>query len=161
MDNYIDVPTSGYAIGASPQILRTTGIGSCIAICLFDKNKKMGALTHIMLPKSHDIDDNPLRYNNTAIPMVVAKLEELRVQKCDLVAQIIGGANMFPSLWSGENSVGDSNIAAAKKILEEMGIPIEREDIGGNSGRSLEFELEYGKVLVVSKDKINDKNIIG
>lgn len=150
--NYIDVGTSDFAIDHKPKILRTTGIGSCIVICLYDKTTTTGALAHVMLPHQHNDDHDPGRYLDSAIPIVIAQLKKQNILINNLVATIVGGANMFPDLWSGENSVGTSNINTIKQILKELNIPIVLEVVGGSSGRSLEFELEYGKVNIYDKN---------
>lgn len=147
-NNYIDVATSSFAIGQPPQILHTSGIGSCMVICLYDTISKTGALGHIMLPHQHENDNEPLRYLDSALPIILSKF----VHKQNLVATLVGGANMFPDLWSGEKSVGNQNILTIKKILKELNIPIVKEDTGGNSGKSLEFELEHGIVNVYDKN---------
>ena len=68
-----------------------------------------------------------------------------------LQAKLFGGANMFEALqeWSGE-SIGQRNISCARETLEEMGIEVLAEDVGGNFGRTLIFSLESGKVTVKS-----------
>lgn len=141
----MDVKTADFAIAKSPEILTTSGIGSCIVICLYDKNQGIGALGHMMLPRGHSSDTNKLRYVNSAIPHILNELKKV-APFLHLQASLFGGANMFPELWSGEESVGTSNIAMARQTLHQLNIEIIKEDIGGTRGRSLEFSLEDGTV---------------
>ena len=131
----IEVATGDYKIAHVPEIIKTSGIGSCIVIILYDPSAKFGALAHIMLPQ---------KIESTLSLM----LNELHT-KSNLVAKIYGGANMFPDLWSGDNSIGSLNIKNAREILAKLELPIVQEDVGGEHGRSLEFDLENGNVEVL------------
>jgi len=44
--------------------------------------------------------------------------------------------------------IGQKNILVAKDILEEYKIAIVAEDVGGQNGRKIQFDLERGKVLL-------------
>lgn len=41
-----------------PNILVTLGLGSCVGVCLYDKESKISGMVHIMLPYSHQIKNN-------------------------------------------------------------------------------------------------------
>ncbi|MBI2031908.1 MAG: chemotaxis protein CheD [Candidatus Levybacteria bacterium] len=154
--NKIVVKISDFAIGHDPQVLTTQGIGSCIAICLYEKEKKIGALAHIMLPQtvripSDGTQTNPLRFVNSALPVVISELEKVGVDKEKVSAKIIGGAHMFKMLDGIEDDLGSKNLKATEEFLTTNGIKIDSEDVGGNVGRSLEFDLASGVVKVMTK----------
>ena len=44
--------------------------------------------------------------------------------------------------------IGQKNILVAKEILKEYKISIVAEDVGGQNGRKIQFDLERGKVLL-------------
>lgn len=159
-NNLIDVKTAEFAIGKAPQRLTTMGIGSCVVICLYDRVKKMGGLAHIMLPDSSksitDSNDSDKvncigRFVDTALPAIIEKLKTEGVEKENLVAKIVGGAHMFQSLRESSNDLGTRNIKRAVEGLKASGIPLDKEEVGGNVGRSLEFDLETGIVKVITK----------
>ncbi len=52
LEEQMKVGIADYKIGTSPQKLITLGLGSCVGIALYDKVKKVGGLSHIMLPDS-------------------------------------------------------------------------------------------------------------
>jgi len=152
----IIVRISDFAIGRAPAVLVTQGIGSCVAVCLYEKEQKLGALAHIMLPKTIKITTdgdkvNPLRFVNTALPIVIKELEKEGAVKEGLSAKLVGGAHMFRVLGSAEDDLGAKNIKAAEELLAGVGIKIDNEEVGGNVGRSLEFDLETGVVNVTTK----------
>lgn len=152
MSEVVEVKTSDFAVGGAPQVLATQGIGSCVAICLYDKVKKIGALAHIMLPKSGDKEVNPLRFVDTALPVVLEKLERRGAKRENLQAKIVGGAHMFRAL-GGENpkDLGTRNVEVAEEILKKEGIEIDSKDVGDNVGRSVAFFLDSGIVKVTTK----------
>lgn len=65
-------------IAKSPDRLITLGLGSCVGIALIDINNKIVGLSHIMLPdsKSFSANNNPMKYADTAIPMLIERLIE-------------------------------------------------------------------------------------
>ena len=68
-----------------------------------------------------------------------------------LVAKITGGANMFETSYQTLiNSIGARNAKSARETLAELGIPLLAEEIGGNRGRSVEFDLSTGTMIVCS-----------
>jgi len=155
-NNKIIVKISDFAVGRAPQVLLTQGIGSCVAVCLYQKEQKIGALVHIMLPKAIKIaidgdQINPLRFVSTALPLVVRELEKVGITRESLSAKLVGGAHMFKVLGGAGNDLGAKNISAAEEYLVSSGIKIDNEDVGGNVGRSLEFDLTTGVVKVTTK----------
>jgi len=44
--------------------------------------------------------------------------------------------------------IGQKNVLVAREILKEYRIPIVAEDIGGQNGRKIQFDLARGKVLM-------------
>ena len=145
MQQTIEVSTADFAVAGQPTILQSRGVGSCVVICLYDNTHRLGALCHIMLPKRPEgADLNPLRFADTAIPMVLDKLTQMGGQRDGLFAYIVGGANMFQNLGTFVNKIGDQNVAAVQTILTQLGIPIRSTDVGGNQGRSVSFSLDSG-----------------
>lgn len=147
-DERIEVKTADFSIGKAPQILETRGIGSCVAVCLYEKNKKIGALMHIMLPKSNEDQLNPLRFADTAFALVFKEFEKLAVSKKNLDAKIVGGASMFQITEESIGNIGTRNIKSVESILQNEGISLHSKDTGGTVGRSLEFFLDTGIVEV-------------
>ena len=65
--NLINVGIADYAISSSPDILRTI-LGSCVGICLYDPELKIGGMCHIMLPSMKDtleVDEKIRRLGHT------------------------------------------------------------------------------------------------
>ena len=149
MDQKITINASEYAIGFAPQVLATDGVGSCVAICLYNANKKAGALLHIMLPTSTGDGLNPLRFADTALRYILDKLEAIKLSKSDFCAKLVGGAHMFKSAGPMMD-LGKENLYHVGRILQENNIKIVASDVGGHIGRSLEFDLNTGLVKITT-----------
>ncbi|MBP2033230.1 chemotaxis protein CheD [Clostridium algifaecis] len=136
---------------ASPDVIMTIGLGSCIGIVMYDRIKCIGGLAHIMLPDSTQFKNvkNPMKFADLAIPMLIEKLEKLGVNKRNLKSKIAGGASMFNfSDKSMIMDVGNRNGKSVKEILNKYSIPILAEDLGGNKGRTMIFDTYDGSVKI-------------
>lgn len=129
-----------------PDVLVTYALGSCVGICLMDSVAGVGGLSHIMLPDSKQVTNGaamPMRYADTAIPMLVNKMTMLGANRSRLKAKIAGGAVMFATT-SDRFNIGERNIQAVKAALRKEGIPIVAEDTGLDYGRTVFFYPETG-----------------
>ncbi len=139
-------------VAESPYVLRCVGIGSCIAVAIYDKAVTMGGLAHNMLPQIAESSDksSPARYSDAAIVMMIKEMKERNVSVCNLKAKIFGGANMFSDIISSDSTmnVGRRNISAVREELMKHGIEIVAEDVGGHVGRSVLFDMRDGSVVV-------------
>ena len=138
------------AISKSPDILATYALGSCVGICLYDKQNQIGGLAHILLPISSN-KDQPMKFADTAIPLLLDKLQKNGALKAYMTAKIVGGAQMFATNNNQTSSVaqiGQRNVEAVKDTLRKLGIRIIAEDTGLNYGRSVFFDLATGVVKV-------------
>lgn len=132
--------------------MTSIGLGSCVAVMIYDKKRGIGTMAHVMLPDNGGKCDRPGKYANTAIPILINELIQAGCQKRSLEAKIAGGASMFKS-FKGNLDIGERNAAALRDLLQKHSIPIVGEDIGGTSGRSIHyFPLEKGRVKVKRAD---------
>jgi len=147
----IRVKMADLNVGKEDDILITSGLGSCVGIALYDSRTKVGGLAHIMLPKAPNNrkNNNPAKYADTAIRLLLDELERARASKRRLVAKIAGGAQMFK--FDNANSqmqIGARNAEAVKEILKKEKIKLLAEDVGKDYGRTMEFHLKDNKVLI-------------
>lgn len=138
-------------VALPPDKLITLGLGSCIGIALYDSFTKIAGLAHIMLPDSTAFtnQNNPMKFADMAIPMLVEKMKRMGAKKTNLKAKIAGGASMFT--FAEKNSmmdIGSRNGKAVKDVLKNLDIPIVCEDLGGNLGRTMIVEADTGKVFI-------------
>lgn len=147
MEEKINVGIGDFKVANSPKLIQTIGLGSCVAICLYDKKQEIGGLAHILLPDSKlaGAEVNPLRFADKAIDLM---LKQMQKKGCEhIVAKIFGGASMFKNV-ANVADIGERNIESVKKILKKNGIRIIAEDTGGEQGRSVWFDTSDGSVVV-------------
>lgn len=156
MNNTIQVGIAELKTGKSPEKIITIGLGSCVGVTLYDPINKIGGMVHIMLPNSKEIknNDNVAKFADTGIPKLLQEVIKKGAKKNNIVAKMAGGAQMF-NLSTNNNAlrIGDRNIIATKKILQELNIPIKANDTGQNYGRTIILDLNTGGLLVRSIGK--------
>lgn len=126
-------------------MLSAYGVGSCVVIVLYDAVVKIGGLAHIMLPYGNDTSS---RYPKGALMKMLQYMSTRGVCQRDITAKIIGGASMFDTFK--RHGIGKQNVERTREELHTLGIPIVAEDVFGQSGRSVFFNLSNGEVLVRS-----------
>ena len=149
--NVIRVGMADLNIATAPDSLRTTGLGSCVGIALYDPQAKVAGLAHIMLPTSANgaAEANRPKYANTAVPMLLEMMAQHGADRRRIIAKLAGGAQMFT--FAGQSDlmrIGPRNVEAVKEALKLYTIPIKAEDTGGNCGRTIELSGQNGSLLV-------------
>ncbi|MCI3919001.1 chemotaxis protein CheD [Paenibacillus sp. TRM 82003] len=153
--NLVKVGMADLNVTSRGGMLRTTGLGSCVGVTLYDPIAKVAGMAHVMLPSSEIAKDNNLnkaKYADTAIPELLLKLQEIGGVLGRLEAKLAGGAQMFMFSTPGADTmrIGPRNVEACKAGLQLYSIPIRAEDTGGNYGRTIEIECETGKLSIRS-----------
>ncbi|EDP69273.1 Chemotaxis protein CheD [Carnobacterium sp. AT7] len=150
MSDELRVGISDYKVAQQPDSLITVGLGSCVGIALYDPKTKIGGLSHIMLPDSSAFKDTNKveKFADLAVPHMVSEINKL-TNNNPLVAKIAGGASMFQfSKDLPHGSIGDRNILAVEKVLQQLGIPLLAAHTGGNMGRTMIIDLATFTVTV-------------
>jgi len=131
--------------------LVTLGLGSCVAICLHDPAVQVAGMAHILLPNKSlsRTTDNPAKFPQSAIPLLIEKMTALGAERGRLTARLIGGAAMFGNLSpSGAVQMGERNVVASRQVLQDHGIAVKAEATGGTVGRSVRMQAVDGLLMV-------------
>lgn len=148
--NEITVDTGKLIVSRDPRILITSALGSCVALTLYDKAQKLGGMLHYILPENPGGKKRE-KYADTGINLLLEKILELNAKKKDLVAKMVGGAIMFEEFMDDiETSIGKRNVKKGKEVLKDLGIKLMSQDVGGNYGRSIKFQLSNGHIHITS-----------
>jgi chemotaxis protein CheD len=132
--------------------LVTIGLGSCVAIALYDVQQRVAGLAHVLLPDPSVARDtsNPARFASTAVPALLAEMRALGARG-PLAGKLAGGAALFGNLLgSGGAQMGARNVAAARAALASLRIPVVAEETGGTEGRSVSLDVTSGVLTVRS-----------
>jgi chemotaxis protein CheD len=150
IDEAIIVGVGEYRTINGPGKLACIGLGSCVAIAIYDIQSKIGGLAHAMLPRYAEGRDkvNAEKYADSAIMLMVDDLIEMGAVKSRLRAKIAGGAHMFSFLSSGTLNIGERNCKAAKETLKGEKIRLVGEHLGGTRGRTVIFNTADGSYRI-------------
>lgn len=153
----INVGMAEWKAAQSPESLKTSGLGSCVAVIIYDPYKKMAAMAHVMLPDSK-MSTIPVRqmgkYADTAIPHMIDNLLRRGALSARLLAKLAGGSQMFNfKSHSTALSIGARNVEACVGMLKQHRIPIVQQDTGGANGRTVEFFCEDSRMTVKTVTK--------
>jgi chemotaxis protein CheD len=149
----IVVPIGGINVSSDPHtVLLTYALGSCVALLMYDGLAHIAGLTHVMLPASRvntrKGTENPGLFADTAVPALLQALEAAGAQRPNLVAKVVGGAEMLSS--AGSLAIGARNVAALETALAAASIPVAARDVGGRHSRSVEARVADGIAVVTS-----------
>ncbi|MBO8170994.1 MAG: chemotaxis protein CheD [Bacillaceae bacterium] len=156
MSKIVKVGMADLNVAVSPDKIRTTGLGSCVGVVLYDSMIKVAGMAHVMLPSSEIARDktNPAKFADTAIPLLLEKMEKLGAVRRRLTAKMAGGAQMFSFSTGGDAMrIGQRNVEACKSVLEQLKIRLVAEDTGGNYGRTIEMDAETGILMIKTVSK--------
>ncbi|SEP57767.1 chemotaxis protein CheD [Piscibacillus halophilus] len=134
-----------------PQMLMTSGLGSCVGLVIYDETLSVAGLAHIMLPDSSLSRQNDFKvgkFADTGTDELINLLLKEGSKITNLKAKIAGGAQMFKTTSGNKLNIGNKNVLAVEEKLNQIGIPIVSKDIGGHNGRSIEFNLETFKLKI-------------
>jgi chemotaxis protein CheD len=145
------VKVADWAVERGDGVIVTLGLGSCVAIMLYDAEAAVGGMAHVLLPSRSLARDatHPAKFPETAVPLLVEHLTALGGVRARLVAKLAGGASMFAQLLSpGSMQMGERNVVAVREVLRRHSIPIVAEAVGGERGRSVRFHVKSGRVEI-------------
>jgi chemotaxis protein CheD len=137
---------AGQAIVTSAPALISTVLGSCVSVCLRDKETGVGGLNHFLLPGIPSDEANNLNRGLTSTAALIRSMLNRNASIDTLEAKVFGGCN---SLYQNDiYRVGERNIAIALAVLKAFEIRVVAKHVGGNHGRKIIFNTATGKVRV-------------
>ena len=115
----IKVGMADLAVCKAPQKLITTGLGSCVGVCLYDPGKKLGGLAHIMLPDSTQAKNiqNLAKYADTGIAETINKLIQIGADRNRITQKLpvglkcsICGDQQYYAYWRKKRRSSKNNL---------------------------------------------------
>ncbi|HLX83552.1 MAG TPA: chemotaxis protein CheD [Terriglobales bacterium] len=142
----------GQLFVSSEPIVISTILGSCAAVCLWDRHRKAGGMNHYLLPEGADEGANRLRYGSVANAELLKQVLALGCQVRNLEAKIFGGSSAFGG--DPAQSLGSRNVQLAETFLRSAGIPVVATDVSGKRGRRLLFQIADGVTTVKNFEQV-------
>jgi len=137
-------------VSLDPVVIQTT-LGSCIAVCLFDAQRKIGGMNHFMLPGAQYQSDGDIpcatRYGVNAMELLINECMRRGADRYALAAKVFGGGHVLQTA-DGTDSVPNRNIRFIKGFLANEGIPVLASNIGGRHMRKVYFVTDTGRVYL-------------
>jgi len=128
----------------------TRGLGSCVAVCLYDKVTKVAGMAHIMLPQDNGKGSAlAARYADSGVPRLLGAMVKEGANPANMIVKIAGGARMFN--MPGGNSlleIGERNVEAVRAVLKELKLNLVAADTGKDYGRTVELSVTTGELFV-------------
>lgn len=141
----------GYIFTSPEPALLSTVVGTCVAVCLYDRRRKCGGMNHFLYPAAGRRARPTPRYGDAAVLGLIRMMLAQGSRVEDMEAQIFGGGQRC---LSDPGGVGRRNVKMARRILKKKGIPIVSEDVGGVKGRRVLFHTVTNEVLVMKTSKV-------
>jgi chemotaxis protein CheD len=141
--------------------LVTYGLGSCIAVLVFDPVRHVAGMVHYMLPLSQitpeKAKERPAMFGDTGVPLLFRKMTELASKKADWVVKVVGGASIQDDNKTFE--IGKRNYVILRKLLWSAGLAIRAESVGGGLSRTTRLAVADGRVTVRASDHFQEVDL--
>lgn len=146
--NQVSIGIGDYFVSSEDVVIHTV-LGSCVAVCLYDPEKKIGGMNHILMPFNPDINkyDASARYGINAMELLINAIMRLGGNRKKMVAKTFGGANLLMAL-SREHAVGERNVEFVIDFLRAEKIKILGRNFGGHESRKIFFRIATGEVFL-------------
>ena len=137
------------------ETIITYALGSCLGIAVFDPVCGVGGLLHVMLPLSkadpEKAQRKPAMYVDSGLGELLGACYRLGATKSNLIIMVAGGASMKQNEDDDYFKIGKRNFTTLRKLLWKNGFMIEKQDVGGNTSRTMALRLSDGLVTVNKK----------
>lgn len=146
------VGVSEYEVVGDGTTLVAYGLGACVGLAVYDPENAVGGLAHAMLPRRDDGDGtSDGKYVDAAIESMLRDAVSAGASYGAVEGYVVGGSDLL-DLKQLPREVSQNNVAAARETFADLGVPVEGTDVGGNRGRTVEFDVETGRLGVITAD---------
>ena len=136
-------------IARRPAILKTV-LGSCVSVTIWSARLGIGALSHGVLPLCPDGITGPegYRYVDFSTDYLLRQFDAAGAHRYELQIKVFGGADVLPHFDRKKATVGHQNWRTALQTLHDQNLDILASDLGGETGRILQFHTDSGDVFL-------------
>jgi chemotaxis protein CheD len=128
-----------------------TFLGSCVSIVFWHPQLQKGGMCHFMLPGRNKAGENlDGRYADEAIALLLGHIERQGRPRQEYQVKLFGGGDMFPHKAGNStlSGIGKRNICAARGLIAEHGLKVDKQHLGGHGHRVVSFDVASGEVLL-------------
>jgi len=128
----------------------THALGSCVAVCVWDPDRRIAGMIHVLLPESRinpqRAAEQPAAFADSGIPLLFQAAYKLGAVKSRLRVRLVGGAEVAGE--GGAFNIGRRNLLASKNVLWRNGVLIDKEEVGGRTVRTVHLNVLDGRLDV-------------
>lgn len=136
VERRVHVGQGDHYVSSDPDVVLTTVLGSCVALCLRDPVAGVGGMNHFLLPEGAGTGAGASRrYGAYLMEMLINDVLKAGGRRDRLEAKLFGGGRMFDAL----TDVGAANADFAERFLADEGIPVLGGSLRGAGGRRLHY----------------------
>lgn len=132
------------------DVLVMTTLGSCIAACLWDRERRVGGMNHFLLPDGGGSGpaggDASGRYGSFAMDQLIGELVKRGATRSTMEAKIFGGGAVIGGMSS--LNVGERNTDFVLEYLRTERITVVSKDVMGVYPRKVCYLPASGKAMV-------------
>jgi chemotaxis protein CheD len=132
------------------DVLVMTTLGSCIAACIWDRDRRIGGMNHFLLPEagggSGIKGTDAGRYGAFAMDLLIGELVKRGAQRSSMEAKVFGGGAVISGMTS--INVGQQNTDFVLQYLRTERITVVSKDVLDIYPRKVCFLPASGKALV-------------
>ena len=147
MNNVYLPPGTLYATSAPCEI--STLVGSCVSVTMWAPRMQIGGMNHYLLPRVARGTERSARYGETALAMLLARMEVLGAAASEIEVRIFGGASVLATLATSA-ALGEQNVLAAWQFVREHALRVVDEQAGGKAARRIMLNVATGAVDVMA-----------
>jgi chemotaxis protein CheD len=119
----------------------TTVLGSCVAVCLWDSDRRLGGINHYLLALWNGEGLPTPRYGNIAIHKLAEKVERAGAKRSRIKAKIFGGSSILQTVGAVKRRGAEHQVAV--DLLEEWN----RSSPGTSEGPGTEDHLQHARAM--------------
>lgn len=146
-------------VTADPNEMIVTVLGSCVAACIRDPESGFGGMNHFMLPSSDSFEwggvSAAMRFGNHAMETLINDVIKSGCPRDRLEIKLFGGGNVIRS----QRLVGHDNARFVLGYLENEGLPVAAQDLGGYRPRRIHYFPHSGKVKRLLLERAQDQEV--
>ena len=141
------------------DVIVTHGLGSCVAVCVFDPEALVAGMLHFLLPESRINRERarvqPGVFADTGIPLLFQTAYQYGLDKRRAIVKLTGGAEVVQSASAAFNT-GRRNTLAAKNVLWRNSVFVSALEVGGTSARTLHLSVADGRLRIFDGERFKE-----
>lgn len=143
------------------DVMISTLLGSCVAVCLHDRETGIGGMNHFMLPcgvgSHHPESGASARYGVHAMELLIERFLQMGGKLANLEAKVFGAGKVM----HGMTDVGNQNLSFALRYLKSRRIRVVAMDVGDIYPRKVLFSPATGRAFVKRLRKNHSEGDLG